>query len=857
MTSTTTNKKETVDFLWEWAESESNGEWRKLLIKKIVSTESNLSQSDRDQVFNYFLQSINLYSGLPALTTTKPNYVPTDKVIELETLSDITGVNKLAKNQTLKFSKNITIIYGENGTGKTGYGRILKSLGFSYDPNNTVYSNIYDTAEEKSAIINFKSNGASQIFNWTGDNKDAELQNISVFNNNCVQISLSDRQLIVSPIGFHLFNIVSSELNELTRLLNEKIASLPTTITWADTLNLGTPQQIFVSSLSANSTEQRLTELSSITPTQEQDLTDKQTELSELNKALLETEIQNLNSYLREIGAIVTKIQTSQTNFTSLKWQKLIDLNKEISTLESQTKTGVKEIAERNGIEFYETPQFQSFIKAAEDYIKIINKPEYPETEESCIYCLQPLGTEAKKLLLSYRTLLNDKTHENLLLLKQQKTNLINQVLKIETNLLFHQSTFGIDENQKVIQPKEILEYNTNLEALKTIFTTNKIVDGSLFSFDYDKYNKFLTNKEMAINNILQQKKELLTNLANKETELKNIINELNDRKFLSTKVNEIKQIISNLKIIKALQSKSTSFSTTAISRKTTDAREQLVEQNFNDLFQAELKLLKKSDLKIELNFGTERGSSKIRHRLNSSYNLIDILSEGEQKAIALAEFLTELQLDNIKAPVIFDDPVNSLDHRIIDEVGKRLIELSKQRQVIIFTHSILLLHSLIQQSKLATNRQANVDFKFHKVKNNFGITGILDEVEEINSSGDYTKKLQAVIDTKPSPYQDEAKLAAEGYGHLRSAIEIAVEEDLLQNVVKRYRKGVAFPSLLRIEGSKIDANKVKINDIYEKCCVSIDGHSSPEEDHTTPTIAELKVDYDEFKKVRTIFKSK
>lgn len=854
MASTTTNKKEIVDFLWEWAES--NGEWSKLLIDKIVSTESNLLPSDRNQVFNYFLHSINQHTGLPALTTTKPNYVPTDKVIKLETLSDITGVNKLAKNQTLKFSKNITVIYGENGTGKTGYGRILKSLGFSYDPNNTVHPNIYGAIEAKTAIINFKSNGVTQTFNWTGNNKDAELQNISVFNNNCVQISLSDRQLIVSPIGFHLFNIVSSELNELTQLLKAKVALHPTAITWANTLNLGTPQQIFVSSLSATSTEQKLTELSSITPAQEQELIDRQTELSQLNKALLGTEIQNLNSSFTELGSIISKIQTSEINFTSQDWQKLIDLNKEIVTLESQTKTGIKEIAESNGIEFYETPQFQSFIKAAEDYIKIINKPEYPNAEESCIYCLQPLKNEAESLLSSYRTLLNDKTQGDLSALKQLKTNLINEVLKIETNLLFHQPTFGIDENQKALQPTEILEFNKTLETLKSTFITEKVVEGSVFSFDYTKYIKFLTDKKTAINTVFEQKKLLLTNLATKETELKNKISELNDRKFLSTKVTEIKGIIANIKIVKRLQSKSNSFSTNAISRKTTDAREQLVEQNFNDLFQAELKLFKKSDLKIELNFGTDRGKSKIWHRLNSSYTLGDILSEGEQKAISLAEFLTELQLDNIKAPVIFDDPVNSLDHRIIDEVGKRFIELSKQRQVIIFTHSILLLHSLIQQSELDTNKQANIDFEFHKVKNNFGITGILDEVEEINSFSYYTKKLQAVIDIKPSPDQDEAKLVAEGYGHLRSAIEISVEDDLLKKTVKRYKKGVAFPSLLRIEGNKIDTYKGKINDIYEKCCVSIDGHSSPEEIHTTPTITELKVDYEEFKKVRKVFTS-
>jgi len=232
---------------------------------------------------------------------------------------------------------------------------------------------------------------------------------------------------------------------------------------------------------------------------------------------------------------------------------------------------------------------------------------------------------------------------------------------------------------------------------------------------------------------------------------------------------------------------------------------------------------------------------------------LAEILSEGEQKAIALAEFLTELQLDNTKAPVIFDDPVNSLDHRIIDEVVKRLIELSKQRQVIVFTHSILLLHSLIQQSELDHHRQSGIQFMFHRVKENFGMTGVLDEVEEINSFSYYTRKLNHVLQTNPEG-QDEAKLAAEGYGHLRAAIEISVEDDMLKKTIKRYKKGVAFPSLLRVEGGKIDTHKGKLNDIYEKCCVSIDGHSSPEEIPSTPTITELKIDFDEFKKVRANF---
>ncbi|HLE33645.1 MAG TPA: ATP-binding protein, partial [Bacteroidota bacterium] len=37
------------------------------------------------------------------------------------------GVNALAEDQTLNFSPGLTVVYGDNGAGKTGYIRILKS----------------------------------------------------------------------------------------------------------------------------------------------------------------------------------------------------------------------------------------------------------------------------------------------------------------------------------------------------------------------------------------------------------------------------------------------------------------------------------------------------------------------------------------------------------------------------------------------------------------------------------------------------------------------------------------------------------------------------------------------------------
>ena len=849
MASTTTTKKEIVDFLWEWAES--HGEWGKLLIDQIVSTETDLSSQDRQQGFNYFLQSVSLHTGLPTLSIIKPTHIPTSKNIELEKLSNIIGVNRLAQNQTLSFSNNLTVIFGENGTGKTGYSRILKTLGFSYDSNNQILSNIFGATQPQTATIEFKANGISDTFNWNGTNTNHELENICVFNSNCVQISLSDRHLIVSPIGFHLFNLVTSELKELSSLLDTETAKYPTALAWADTLNTGTPQQVFISKLSAKANEKQLAELSTYTPKQEQELIDKETEVANLNKTLLETEIKNFKSSLSEIKEIVIKIKTAQIELNSTSWKKLRDINKQIKKLENKTQTGVKEIAETNGIEFYETQEFQAFLKSAEDYIKIINKPKYPSEDDTCIYCQQPLQDSAQKLLVSYRTLLNDKTQENLSSLNQQRSSLFKSVAKIDNNLIVHQSTFGVDGDQNPVQPSEIAEYNKSLGELKTAFVTNKINDNSSFSFDYKQYIDFLNSKKTSLDEALTKKQKVLSKISTKETGLKNQISELKDRKLLSLKINEVKTSIVNYGLTSTLNSKKSSFNTASISRKTTEARDSLVKSNFNTLFGKELKQLRKSHLNIDLSFGTDKGNSKISHRINA-HLLADILSEGEQKSIALAEFLTELQLDNIKAPVIFDDPVNSLDHKIIDDVARRLIKLSSERQVVIFTHSVLLFNSFLYFNNQPSFK--NLNCKFYNSKNEYDETGLItDAEEEINKVKGFISKINTIINNTPKE-RPESEVAGDGYGYLRSAIELLVEHEIFHGTIKRYQKNVALTQFAKVDGNLVNTHKNKLNEIFERCCGYLKGHSNPTEIHNDPTVIELKVDFEDFKIIRAAF---
>ena len=68
---------------------------------------------------------------------------------------------------------------------------------------------------------------------------------------------------------------------------------------------------------------------------------------------------------------------------------------------------------------------------------------------------------------------------------------------------------------------------------------------------------------------------------------------------------------------------------------------------------------------------------------------LPQVFSEGEKTALGLASFFTEARLDPSKSALILDDPVSSLDHVRRELVANRLVDLSLDRQIIVFTHDV------------------------------------------------------------------------------------------------------------------------------------------------------------------------
>jgi ABC-type Mn2+/Zn2+ transport system ATPase subunit len=444
---------------------------------------------------------------------------------------------------------------------------------------------------------------------------------------------------------------------------------------------------------------------------------------------------------------------------------------------------------------------------------------------------------------------LNDTTQQDIQQVQGKIKSFSDDIIAVSEDNKFHQAVFGADEKADAIQPDFLKTYNTTISDFKKLIAgqDTKAIEAYKLLIPFDNTVSLLDEKTTSLEEDLEGKKQTLSTLKEVESTLQKAINELDDRKKLSEKIADVKTVISKLKIKHAFEINTNKFSSRAISTKTTAARSELVEKEFRSTFDIELKNFRRSTTPVGMNFKTDKGQSKIVQSISDRYKLNEILSEGEQKAIALAEFLTELQFDKRKSPAVFDDPVTSLDHKIIEEVARRLLKLSRERQVVIFTHSILLLNSIRQLS--STPLYSGINLIMYEVQKDEKNTGYLQQIRspKEESFSNIKKEINNLFNLPAKEREEQRdRLAAKGYGSLRSAIEVLVEMHMLCGTVKRYQRNVAVTNFEKIKTDKIDQHRERLSSIFSRCCGFIEGHTNPEEIVDRPDLDSLKIDFDE-----------
>jgi hypothetical protein len=213
--------------------------------------------------------------------------------------------------------------------------------------------------------------------------------------------------------------------------------------------------------------------------------------------------------------------------------------------------------------------------------------------------------------------------------------------------------------------------------------------------------------------------------------------------------------------------------------------------------------------------------------KLPSGATISDILSEGEEKIVAISAFLAELKACEHKSAIVFDDPVSSLDHRWRGKVAERLVEEAKSRQVIIFTHDIVFAHDLMDDAE-----RSKVPLSIQYVYQVSRIPGYISDrlpwgAGRLKERIDELKRLAAearkIYDTESgTKYFD---LVGNLYSKLRATWERIVEDVAFCKTILRHRDHISV-NLEFKKVSVLDLNDCEdLINAHKKCCDVTEAH--------------------------------
>jgi hypothetical protein len=270
-------------------------------------------------------------------------------------------------------------------------------------------------------------------------------------------------------------------------------------------------------------------------------------------------------------------------------------------------------------------------------------------------------------------------------------------------------------------------------------------------------------------------------------------------------------------------------------------ASEELLNRDFEDHFESECKALRAPPVKLD--FPGRKGAAARRKTLTPTYKLSSILSEGEQKVIALADFLAEVSLRETAIPIILDDPVTSLDHRRLQYVADRIAALTGKHQVIVFTHDIRLAVGL-----LASFEKRTSDCTYYNIERTEAGAGVVSAGTHPrwDTPKQLGKKIESLIrEAEKATGETRAALVERAYDVLRSWCEVVVEQDVLCGVSQRFQPNVMMTKLPQIKADRLQKTSEIIFDVFEEACRVTDAHSQPLDTLTTPaSLDRLKEDW-------------
>ncbi len=796
--------------------------------------------------------------ALPLEDAHVPGEAPAGEPVRLLSLESVRGVNALDPNQRLEFAPSgLTVIYGDNGTGKSGYGRVLRRLVRARVATAEIVPNVFEEEAEiaASATISFSVGDDLRSVEWTdADAAPDELAGISLFDSQCAPVHVSQANaLAYMPSGLDIL----PELAEACRLVRAEVDSEIAAEEAAASAVLADPPCAEDSEvgrcLSSFRADTHLDDIERLATVSDVEAA----RLAGLAEALAgDPEV--LARDARRCAALCEQLsQLCADARSAVGDQALLEVSALLNTAQAAQQAAelaAGEMLEDQGLDGVGSEPWRMMWEAARRYSEQLACPEhsFPHVSDyaRCVLCQQRLDANAREHLALFEEFVRGELQQRASAARTALDDARGQISAAMPRLgtlrpnLSDIAAFNSDLARRT---REFLLYLALRRRLALRAQAGDALN-QLPNLPQDPSAALLPLGQQlhARADELQAATDPVQRAALAEE-----AEELQARQWLGTVLDEVRREHARLQRLSALRAARRDTSTNRVTRASTELTERYATTALRQRFEDELGAIGAGHLRVELApAGGQQGVLRFQFRLDGAHRehpVADVLSEGEHRCIALAGFLAEQATAETLSGIILDDPVSSLDHKWRRRIASRLADEARHRQVVVFTHDLVFLSELSEQ---AANREA--ECAQHYLVRVGDRTGVCRDglpwagmrtrarVRQLRAEAQEARATWTRGQLETYEYK-----VHRFYGRLRECWERAVEEVLLNEAVVRFRRGVETQRLRRARDISDDDIEV-IERGMSKASQFLEGHDEAQAvNEGVPDPDELSADLD------------
>lgn len=708
-------------------------------------------------------------------------------------VKDVRNVNALVEDQRVSFSKGLTVIFGANGSGKSGYARLLRAGAFSRGPREILRDVTAQEREEMPQTATFvvSRTGVDETIQFAVGQHDLPLHNSYVFDAESAVLHLTrPNELTVAPAGLTCLTRLATTTDDVRDQLQIRISQASRAASFAEFFLGESATRKAILSLSADTDVEALCRLASISADEEKHVDEIKSEMARLRATDVATKLSAIDDEKKAIADLRANIERTSFALRDDVMREILGARANVGSLTERARALSIQQFERPHFSATGTREWRGFMEAARDLARV-EGDTYPRSGDHCLLCDQVLSDEAFDRIRRLWDFLASAVQQQLDAASATLKRALQDVEHV--SVVFWSPATTVYQTVAARAPElatQISAYIAQAVGRRQALLAARDVPS--FGEDPD-----LATHLASIEDERRSVEE--ANPSMRIAQLEGELRELDHRRTLAAHLRGITEYVSRQRW--ARDAAKVPISTHNVTRTYNDLFTEFVTDRYVQVFADNLEQLGRP-VRVRVDTHGQKGRTVKELVLEGTgdharrFSLDRVLSDGEKRAVALADFLTEVALDQHSDAIILDDPVTSLDFEWKEVIAERLVREAAKRQVIVFTHDLHFLYLLTNAANTAA-----VPSITHWVKrgDNDRRPGHVFLENSPAVERDYRSARvarQMYERARNAPPSEQEMILKHGFGALRTSYEALVIFEIFNEVVRRFEERISIDRL-------------------------------------------------------------